>query len=253
MFWSGWIIGSIIVYGIVGAVVSCIVWAVIVTLADDFRIKVRGHTISLISLISFIVAIAGVNSLSFAFGDHPRDASVERIPVSDAEFVKQQFGFESGKAYPIILGGQTVGFQVTVTASDGFFDTTTTAIVNGGTAFTVSYTYNGKTWDITVPRQPNTTEKRPGTRPVITLFLKQDSSSFGAYREVSSRRTDCHLVISNLTLSQHCTEQRSEPGPIKFDQSVVDRGLAAWLDPLIDHSTLLVAPEMHDQLIGKIG
>ena len=241
--WSPWIIGSLILYG---AIICFVTFVVIGIRCEITRKDPSARLVTTGLTAGIIVSLVAVNVMS-SVASSVSDGST-RHAISDQDFAKEFFGFESGKAYPVVLGGQATSFKAA--AYGGFF--TAQAVVQGGAAFIVSYTHDGKSWDIVVPLSSNTSFDDPdATESTITLFLEPSGYYFDAHYEQGYGWKDCKRVISNLTLSRHCTKQMHEMGPLRYNEEAAALGLAAWLQDRIVRSELRSTPEMHHQVIGK--
>ncbi len=186
--------------------------------------------------VSFYLVV--INLLTYACGAFNH---WENSPVTDAQVAKQQFGFEEGVAYPMTSLGR----------------------------YNLVFVVDGKSWDIQTPPNSLRTIIESRTQPPSISFDMPDKEAiydlpdvnmndfFRGQHQVRHDMLDCRPVIRNLVLSKQCTDTVTESS---WNGNPTPSGLTGWIGwnmggnhAGVLHATMVMTPEMHAELIGKIG
>ena len=248
MQFDWWVI-LVIIIGIVGALVAIVI-------AEDAR-TLRGFVTGALVLwfvgYGVVTGIANMTNGSQANTNPPRS-----IPLTST-YVAGQMGFDSGKQYPLLLGGRTGGStgELSTTVHAGFFSATAT-VQNStapASAVSLSYSYEGKSYILELPTSRVTFVQSETATPSATIWLsgaqdyklgeaKVDESKY-PYRS-------CEWKFNNLLFMCLWPSYKwPAPTPV-INQHVLDVGLAPVVADSFDRAQITLTPEMYRQLLGVI-
>lgn len=245
--WSFWTIGTVVLF-----VIACSFVEAEYGIAYDIRnhLGIKRILLTLThaaTLLAFCIVLFNLVTFGVTAAYVTLDNTNNDTKISDADFVKEKFDFESGKAYTLTLGSLSGGSSTTTTfyARGGTISSASTAIL------TIPFVHDGIEHDISVPLDTaniQTTDKLP---PSVTLYLNPDqlggNDTFRVKQPV--RWTDCRTVVEDLTFQRHCT-LRAVGQQVSDNQEAVNEGPAKWVNSRIMRSTIIMSPEMHARFYG---
>lgn len=187
------------------------------------RVARRNKKVCRVVAVCFYLVV--FNLLGYAVS--AAGSTVENTIVTDSLIAQERYGFKQDTAYPMTLGSKNVVFEV-----------------------------NGRSWYIPTPSVLNSTITVSTTEPPsISFWTTGNNEYFGGVHQVRRDKVDCEMRITNLVLTRACTDKVTESSWHKDD-----RDLSGWLTWAMNyryadyfHATMVMTPEMHDELIGKIG
>ncbi|QQS21460.1 hypothetical protein IPM09_02950 [Candidatus Saccharibacteria bacterium] len=192
--------------------------------------------------ITFIVCavIGNIATALFSFnGPQPRTGS--------AAAAAQSFGLDSGRSYPLVIGGITGGSSGTVRANAGLFSARASADLQPATAVTLSFTSgNGvDSWMLTIPTDKITFHQDASAPASMTVILT--NAMYGPQARWDDPMSDCHWGISNLAIG--CVKWPLNPEP-QLKPEIKKLGLPPVIAGNIYHVDITLPPDLYNQVAG---
>ena len=203
--------------------------------------------------LGLTLAITLVNTVSFI-----GTMLAGRTSMATVSEVAQEFGFESGKSYPLVLGNRFAGTMGELHVSSGLFSVSADAKFTPGTATTVSFDYDGKSYMLELPTDYITFVLKDDVEPSIKMSLNHADMQVGGdpvmWKGVNGEQTlverelsPCQPAIHYLMLlcDQEVLSKKVTLGPI-----VKQRGLSRVVREYFDRAEITLTPEQYSQLLN---
>lgn len=250
--------------GVFAVIAIGAVWAMFATMLteehNDYGGEHTGRSLA-IAAVLWLVGYAVVNAIAY-YGvtskDIPRPPDDKPLTYS---YVADQMGLNSGKAYPLTLGGRVGGSSGDVTAttsvSSGMFSaratTTLQASSSPASAVSLGYTYFGKTYILELVTSHITFVLSETDSPTVAIWMSNGTSfKFGANRYKPYSVLKCKTTFHDLMLMCLWPDY-NEPGPYPtVSKHAMDVGLAPVVQDGLDRATITLPPKMYRQLLGII-
>ena len=167
--------------------------------------------------------------------------------ASRDKVLKDVFGLESGKEYPLQLGSQTTGVQGSL--YNGFF--ATYGSLSGGPDVTVTFVQGNRRWPVAIPRD----------KIVFEVVDQLEDTSFAL--DISwldeSYSSDPHNSHNGYNLYTYKGGELVSPCYTGEDRPIIDlskltlgQTLIRWDESTITGATIKLTAEQYAQLVGTI-
>ncbi len=161
--------------------------------------------------------------------------------------LKDVFGLESGKEYPLQLGSQTTGVQGSL--YNGFF--ATYGSLNSGPDVTVTFVQGNRRWPVAIPRD----------KVIFEVVDRPEDTSFAL--DISwldeSYSSDSHNSHNGYRLYSYKGGELVSPCYTGEDRPIIDlskltlgQTLIRWDESTITGATIKLTTEQYAQLVGTI-
>ena len=161
--------------------------------------------------------------------------------------LKDVFGLESGKEYPLQLGSQTTGVQGSL--YNGFF--ATYGSLSGGPDVTVTFVQGNRRWPVAIPRD----------KVIFVVVDRPEDTSFAL--DISwldeSYSSDSHNSHNGYRLYSYKGGELVSPCYTGEDRPIIDlskltlgQTLIRWDESTITGATIKLTAEQYAQLVGTI-
>mgnify|MGYP000910684108 FL=1 len=167
--------------------------------------------------------------------------------ASRDKVLKDVFGLESGKEYPLQLGSQTAGIQGQFYS--GFF--ATYGSLNGGPDVTVTFVQGNRRWPVTIPRDKIVFE--------VVDQLEDTSFALDINWLDESYSSDPHNSHNGYNLYTYKGGELVSPCYMDEDRPIIDlskltlgQTLIRWDESTITGATIKLTAEQYAQLVGTI-
>ena len=165
--------------------------------------------------------------------------------VGSAVLAAGSFGFESGRSYPLVIGGTTGGTAGTVRTSVVLFSARTVADLQPATAVTLSFTNGDSSWMLTVPTDKITWHQDTSAPASMTVDLT--NAQYGDRSRWNDPISDCHWGISNLAIG--CVKWPLNTMP-QLTPAAKQLGLPPVVTGNIYHVDITLPPDLYNQVAG---
>lgn len=205
-----------------------------------------------IGFVASLLIVGVINGIAYTNTDNPGQSTVDQY-VTDSDIVAEAYGFRWDQSYPLELGSKVSSFSADLNASSFIF-TDATATVTGGSAISIGFEHEGKSWAIAVPTVTNTIRVSTTEPPSVTLRSSgKYTALYDGERTAIVTISECKLRLHNLVVGcLNQTRETGEYGFMRYDEAAVQKGLSSYVEPLIASSEMVMTPEMRDRLEGRI-
>lgn len=168
----------------------------------------------------------------------------------------ESFGLKPGESYPMSLGQLGFSSTIDVKRAPFYFSFQEQA----GATSIISVTHEDETYILEIPVSITKYYQVEGAEPSMRLFFNTGDISYGrgVMGQWQTTRTDtyesCHSQFTNLLwtciLGELVSSEEVTEGP---SPQQLEAGLTYWVQKYLKRAEITLTPEMHDELIGKIG
>lgn len=246
---DGWIVLAIILYmfiAIVALFFAAPAGAWVVALGKEAAAVVVAVVVWLLVFGGLSV---GLNALAYKISERSEHTPAMNENATVSDVTAEAFGFQPEVAYPLLLGSQT---QTLRGEGGGFLSFY--MWVSGGPAITVSFSHDGKTYPVSLPRDRvvfTISDKQPAS-----VLVRLENPSFGIAD--ASRNpvgpdvwSQCEDGVSSLLHVQKCIRTPAERYTWVGDR-VRQQGLAPIVEKNFISAEITLSPQQYAQLIGSI-
>jgi hypothetical protein len=200
-----------------------------------------------------LVLNAGSWGLSWATSE---SGEVVETTYDSGVYPTESFGLTPGESYPMSLGQLGFSSSIDIRRSPFYFSFQE----RSGATSIISVTHEDDTYILEIPVRVTTYHQVEGVEPSMQLFFNTGNIQYerNVMGQWQTTRTDtyesCHSQFTNLLwtcmLGELVSSKEETEGP---SQEQIEDGLTYWVEKYLDRAEITLTPEMHDELIGKIG
>lgn len=203
-----------------------------------------------------LVVFAAICNATTWIGSAWANSSTTEERFDSGVYPTESFGLTPGESYPMSLGQLGYASTIDVARAPFYFSLQE----QSGSAAIVSVTHEGETYFLEIPVSLTKYHQVEGVEPSMKLFF--NTGDIFMQRDVMGQlqttQTDtygaCQSKFVNFFWS--CVQGElvsSESVTEELTQAQLDAGLPYWVQKYLKRAEITLTPEMHDQLIGKIG
>lgn len=216
-------------------------------------IPVRERVGSAIAL--FVCLALALNGISWVSSWMVHVSNWSESKYESGVYPTESFGLTPGESYPMSLGQLGFNSKIDVTRTPFYFSYQE----QSGSTVIVSVTHEDQTYILEIPVSETTYYQVEGVEPSMKLFFNTGVARVGSTMgQMEATRTNtyepCRSVFTNFFWSCIRGDPISSVEVVEtLTQSQIERGLSYWVINYLKRAEITLTPEMHDELIGKIG
>lgn len=173
------------------------------------------------------------------------------------------FGLTPEQSYPLVLGARVGTSQSDLHVEGGFFDSYVSLRTMSGSAVTVSFTHQNKTYMLEIPTVKTVfTQSATDSPSVVFYFQKHEVDSWyddvyglpNVQQDVTDHYSQCHLGFADFVLA--CVGSKlvsTKTKVLPLSSTELRHGLSPIVSKYIDSAAITLTPKMYAQLSGTIG
>lgn len=204
--------------------------------------------------LAFVVGLVGTNAITYSWTSH--HGATTQATIGE---VTQQFGFRSGKAYPLVLGNRFAGTSGDLHVSGGLFFVSADAHFAPATAVTIGFDHNGKSYMLELPTSKITFIKSDEAKPSVKLWIKHTRENFVYYNGSSKEGTGnidtlvergytpCEPSWHNLVL---LCDHKMDRKTVTIGKTIESRGLSPIVQEYFDRAEITLTSTQYNKLLG---
>lgn len=158
--------------------------------------------------------------------------------------VAEVFGLESGKAYPMLVGGQFGATVGSIDTQGGLFYSSSSIDLSPATFISVGYRYDGVSYILKIDSSKTKIIEKVSAEPSVAIFLKDTTSAHAVYAQTF---TEPRLEFRNLFFQMIRGELVSEQ--LVINPAMRDQNLNEYIDTYFERAEITLPPEMYERLV----